>query len=200
MRKKAEIKGKRFGKLVAIEEDGRIGTNVAWICKCDCGNVIRVRASSLLSGNTTSCGCKRIESITKHNMTNSPLFNVWRNMKERCENKSYKSYENYGGRGVKVCNEWKEFSVFYEWAMDNGYERGLSIDRIDNDGGYNPANCRWVKMRTQSRNRRTNVVLEYDGEKHCLADWAKILGINRNTIGWRYRNGWTVKEILYGRP
>lgn len=194
-----ELKGQRFGKLLVIEEDGRIGSNVAWICKCDCGNVTRVRANSLLTGNTTSCGCGRIEAITKHNMTNTKLFNVWRTMKERCNNKSYRQYKDYGGRGISLCDEWEEFKPFMEWSLENGYKEGLSIDRIDNDGNYCPENCRWTTVRVQSRNRRANRILEYGGEKHCVAEWSEILGVRANTIFWRLSQGWSTEEALMGR-
>lgn len=194
-----ELKGQRFGKLLVIEEDGRIGSNVAWICKCDCGNVTRVRANSLLTGNTTSCGCGRIEAITKHNMTNTKLFNVWRTMKERCNNKSYRQYKDYGGRGISLCDEWEEFKPFMKWSLENGYKEGLSIDRIDNDGNYCPENCRWTTVRVQSRNRRANRILEYGGEKHCVAEWSEILGVRANTIFWRLSQGWSTEEALMGR-
>lgn len=199
MTHRKELKGQRFGKLLVIEEDGRIGSNVAWICKCDCGNVTRVRANSLLTGNTTSCGCGRIEAITKHNMTNTKLFNVWRTMKERCNNKSYRQYKDYGGRGISLCDEWEEFKPFMEWSLENGYKEGLSIDRIDNDGNYCPENCRWTTVRVQSRNRRANRILEYGGEKHCVAEWSEILGVRANTIFWRLSQGWSTEEALMGR-
>ena len=199
MTQRKELKGQRFGKLLVIEEDGRIGTNVAWICKCDCGNVTRVRANSLLTGNTTSCGCGRIDAITKHNMTGSKLFNVWRTMKERCNNKNYRQYGDYGGRGISVCDEWSEFKPFMEWSMENGYEEGLSIDRIDNDGDYCPENCRWTTSRVQGRNRRANRILEYNGEKHCIVEWGEILGVKPNTIWWRLSQGWSTEEALMGR-
>ncbi len=199
MSRKKDLTGQRFGNLIAIEEDGRIGTNVVWKCKCDCGNITRVRANSLLSGNTKTCGRGRIKAITTHNKTNTPLFNIWRNIKERCENRNYKTYGNYGGRGITLCDEWQSFESFYEWAIDNGYEKGLSIDRIDVDGNYEPSNCRWATPKQQARNRRSTVFIEHNGEKRSLAEWAEILGVRFNTLQWRYYNGWSAEETLYGK-
>lgn len=200
MAKKADIKRMRFGKLVALEEDGRIGTNVAWICKCDCGNTRRIKANSLLSGNSRSCGCGRIEAITKHNGTNTKLFNVWRNIKERCTNENYKTYNNYGGRGIKVCDEWLlSYEAFKEWAISSGYREGLTIDRIDVNGNYEPSNCRWATQRQQARNKRNNVFLEFDGKRQCLMDWSAELGVKYNTLSWRRSQGWSTEEILFGR-
>lgn len=199
MGKKQDLQGRRFGKLVVLKEDGRIGSNVAWICRCDCGNEVRVRSSSLLSGNTTTCGCGRIEAITTHNQTGTRLFNVWRNIKERCENKNYKTYPHYGGRGIRLCDEWHDFEVFERWAKTHGYGQGLTIDRIDVNGNYEPSNCRWVTPKQQARNRRKTVFLEHNGEKRSLAEWAEVLGEKFTTLQWRYYNGWSAEEILFGK-
>lgn len=199
MSAKKELKGRRFGKLLVTEECGRIGKNVAWKCKCDCGKEIIVKANSLLTGNTTSCGCGRIEAITKHNQTNTPLFNVWRNMKERCTNKNYRTFADYGGRGIKLCEEWQEFTSFYDWAMANGYKKGLSIDRIDVNGDYEPNNCRWADAKTQARNRRNTIFIDYEGVRKSISDWADELKVARNTLYWRYSQGWSTQEILFGR-
>ena len=199
MSRKKDLRGKTFGKLTVLEEDGRIGANVAWICKCECGKKIRVKANSLLSGNTSSCGCGRIEAITKHNQTGTPLFNVWRNMIERCTNPNYKTYKDYGGRGIKVCDEWREFEPFYTWSISNGYGKGLSIDRINVNGNYEPSNCRWATAKQQSRNRRDTVFIEVNGVRKSISDWADALGVKRNTLYWRYSEGWSPKEILYGK-
>lgn len=199
---KLNLQGQRFGKLLVLEEDGRYGTNVLWRCKCDCGNEVRVRTNSLISGNTTTCGCGRIESITAHGMTNTQLFNAWRGMKRRCQANNERCFKDYRGRGITVCEEWaNDFESFKAWALANGYEDKprISLDRIDNDKGYSPDNCRWVTAKEQARNKRSNVFLEYNGERHCLAEWAEKLGIDPRTIGYRYRAGWSVREILYGK-
>lgn len=204
MSTKKDLKGKTFGRLSVIEEDGRIGTNVAWKCRCSCGNIVRVRANSLLSGNTSSCGCGRIDAITIHNGTHTHLFDVWRTMKERCLNKTYKGFPNYGGRGITVCDEWLDFENFRTWANSNGYRedagRGkCTLDRIDVNGNYEPSNCRWVDAKTQARNRRNTVFIEYGGARRSMAEWAEVLGVKFNTLYWRYSEGWSPREILYGR-
>ena len=196
---KKDLQGQRFGKLLVLEEDGRIGTNVAWKCRCDCGNITRVKANSLLSGNSRSCGCGRIEAITTHNQTGTPLFNVWRNIKERCTNENYRSYDNYGGRGIQICEEWQEFENFCKWAMENGYKKGLSIDRIDVNGNYEPNNCRWVTAKAQARNRRNTVFIIFNGVRKSISDWADELNVPKNTLYGRYSRGWSPKEILYGK-
>jgi hypothetical protein len=119
-------------------------------------------------------------------------------MVARCHRKNTKAYPAYGGRGITVCDEWKNsFQSFYDWAMENGYNDGLSIDRIDNDKGYSPVNCRWVTMDTQSNNRRSNVTVEYNGESHTVAEWAKILGIKYGTLHKRLEEGWSAEDAFH---
>lgn len=154
-----DITGQRFGKLVAIEYKGLKGEKTSWLCKCDCGNECIVITNSLKSNKTKSCGCihkkQLIERNKKHNMSNSKLYKVWRGMKTRCYNPNFIYYCNYGGRGITICDEWKnDFSKFYEWAINNGYEEGLTIDRINNDGNYEPINCRWITRAEQNKNQR----------------------------------------------
>ena len=120
-------------------------------------------------------------------------------MKERCNNKNNKSYKNYGGRGIKVCKEWSEnFMSFYNWSINNGYKEGLTIDRINNDGNYEPSNCRWITRKEQNRNYRKNHLLTYKGETLCLADIADKYGINRGTLLYRLKKGKTIEEALNG--
>lgn len=168
-----DLSGKRFGKLLVIEKAERhiteSGQSVQmWRCICDCGNETIVRHSNLQSGNTISCGCYHNEKFgdinRSHNLSNkSHLYGVWKTMKDRCYREKSKSYKNYGGRGISVCDEWRnDYKAFYDWSMKNGYkeeqnENGvniLSIDRIDNDGNYEPSNCRWVTADIQAKNKR----------------------------------------------
>ena len=159
--------GQKFNRLTVVEraENYTIAKQVhsAWLCVCDCGNTITVRASSLRSNHTKSCGCfnkeVRIERETKHGKSESKIYDVWGTMKQRCYNPNNKSYGYYGGRGITICNEWvHDFQAFYDWAMANGYSENLSIDRIDNDKGYSPDNCRWVTAKQQANNRRNNQI------------------------------------------
>lgn len=155
---------------------------------------------------TQSCGCLKKEqdriNLTKnhkHKMANlNPLYGVWVAMKQRCENPSNPRYEHWGGRGIKVCDEWLEFDNFYYWALMNGYEEGLSIDRINVDGDYEPSNCRWITLQEQNENRRTTIKIEYNGKVYCLKGLCKELGCERNyiEIAKQRREGKKLQEIF----
>lgn len=202
---KVDLTGKRFGRLTVIREtDIRKNGSVVWECRCDCGNIVFAKQNHLARGAVVSCGCYNKDVITIHGMTNSKLFNVWSSMKLRCFCETHPQYKDYGGRGITVCDEWLEFDNFHKWAIENGYKEGkrgkYTIDRIDVNGNYEPSNCRWADMKVQARNRRNNVVVEYNGEKHCLAEWADIMGIPYTTIASRWRRHWSTRDMLFGRP
>lgn len=199
MGKYIDLTGQRFGRLTVVAECGRRNGSVTWKCQCDCGNVTEARSNHLRRGLIRSCGCLNKEVITKNGQSRTHLYHVWQCIKDRCLNKNYAYWKNYGGRGVTVCEEWRDFEKFRKWAMENGYREGLTIDRINNDGNYEPSNCRWTDQKTQTRNRRSNVPIEHNGERHCLSEWAEILGVPYARLHSRFRRGWTPTEILYGR-
>ena len=201
MKKIIDLTGKKFGRLTVLRYSHKSGNKHYWLCKCDCGKEKPVIGCCLKSGNTKSCGCynkeKRIETHTKHGMKNTKIYYVWKAIKKRCENPNDTAYKNYGGRGIKVCDEWKnDFTSFYNWSIKNGYKEGLSIDRIDNNGNYEPLNCRWATRIEQGRNTRKNRFIEYNGEKHCISEWSSLLGIKQRKIYDRLKKGWSIEKVF----
>lgn len=191
--------GKKFGKLTVIEELNTRSKNghKQYKCQCDCGNIKIVRGDTLKNGMSQSCGCT---IGIMHGLTATKLYKVYNGMKNRCCNKNASNYEYYGGRGIKVCNEWVDnFKNFYDWAINNDYHEGLSIDRIDTNGDYEPNNCKWKTSKQQCNNKRNNVHLTYNGKTQTLSQWAEELGTNYNTMASRYYRGWEVEDILYGK-
>lgn len=157
------LEGERYGKLVVVEEAEPIYSKTGkmirrWKCKCDCGNITIVRHGDLRNGSTVSCGCYNYEkesAVKTHGYSRTKLGNVFEGMKQRCNNPKNKNYEKYGGRGIKICTEWlNDPKKFFDWAIKNGYKEGLSIDRIDVNGNYEPDNCRWADNETQCLNQR----------------------------------------------
>lgn len=196
-----DLSGMRFGKLLVV---GRYGGpcsafKMRWECICECGEVRFIRTVSITSGNSKSCGCVRKSSwkrvITKHGLTNHPLYSTWREMKKRCTNPKHKAFSNYGGRGILVCERWMSLNNFVE---DMGAKPSPihELDRENNDGNYEPGNCRWVTKSVQSRNKRTNHRIEFLGKTKCLADWSRDLGIGRGAISYRLSKGDSFSQIV----
>lgn len=155
------ILGKKFGKLLVLKRNGSdSGGHAMWLCLCDCGQHTVVRGSHLRDNSTLSCGCetgskpKYKYSSSCRNTYTRRIYNIWSGMRKRCENVSCKDYKYYGGRGIIICETWKDFDSFCEWALNNGYKDNLTIDRIDFNGNYEPSNCRWTTMDIQLKNKR----------------------------------------------
>lgn len=207
-----DLTGQRFGRLIVLEfdhkKDCNKGANYYWKCLCDCGKEKIIPSSSLRSGATQSCGCLCKERHhLKHKMWKSKIYGVWNGMKQRCTNPNCREYKNYGARGIEICEEWNDSKNFIDWALANGYQEGLSIDRIDYDGNYEPSNCRWSDAITQANNTRRNKVITINGEKHSVAEWSRINQIpysyvyKRIAIGWDYERALTepIRRIKNGR-
>lgn len=190
-----DLTGQKFGKLTIIEYAYTDNYRRAiWKCQCECGNIVEVRGDMLRNGNTKSCGCL----CTTHHKSNTRLYHIWQQAKDRCYNKNNKDYQDYGGRGIDVCQEWKDdFTAFYNWAMENGYKENLTIDRIDFNGNYGPSNCRWLTNLEQQRNKRNNIKFTYKGETHCLTEWCNILGLKYGRVRNRVRRlNWPIERAL----
>lgn len=182
--------GKKYNRLTIISYAYTRKKHTYVNCVCECGNTSTPEFSSVIKGHTKSCGCLQKEKASKtarthlrtHCLTGTRIFNIWRGMKARCYNPHLKSYHNYGGRGITMCDEWRNNAQsFYDWAMQNGYSDELSIERIDNNLGYSPDNCRWATDREQALNRRCNRYL-FQGKLFKVSDLVSMLGISRNTI------------------
>lgn len=206
---KQDLTGMRFGALVVIKEGEPLLNSkgyrlIRWDCLCDCGNEVTVRPADLKRGHTISCGClgklHRKNGTTKHGLRYKRAYNIYCGIMERCYTKTCNAYNLYGGRGIKVCDEWRGpngAENFYKWAMMNGYNDNLSIDRIDTNGDYCPSNCRWTDAKTQSNNRRTNLYIEIDGETKTLKQWTEQYHANYSAVYQRIaRMGWDAKEAL----
>lgn len=199
-----DLTGQCFGflEVVSMTNERKHG-KVVWLCRCKCENLCKVTSNNLRNGSTVSCGCysKKIltKSRIKHGLYKSRIYNIYICMKERCYNANATSYQNYGGRGIMVCDEWlgeKGFQNFYVWSMSNGYKDSLSIDRIDVNGNYSPQNCKWSTSIEQNNNTRRNNNITLNGETHTISEWSRIKGLSRNTIVARLRRGWSIEDSL----
>lgn len=195
MRKITPVKFEKSGKLKYLGEQKSINGRFSVKVSCECGTVKFMSKHYFNSGKAKSCGCSR-RSIGKPN-SETNLYHVWSSIKARCRNENHKSYERYGGRGITLHPDWlKDFELFKSWSLENGYEEGLSIDRIENDDGYHPENCRWTDQTTQNRNKSNVIWIEHEGEMKRLVDWAEELDIKPSVLHDRHRAGWETKDIL----
>ena len=209
--KKTDLLGQKFGKLTVIDEATSIRTKsgnvmAMWKCRCDCGNECVVLANNLKRGHTNSCGCYREELRPTlkyvHGYTKTRIYDVWSKIKSRCYKENDCRYHIYGGRGITMCDEWKNNPIsFIEWAFANGYDENAkygetTIDRIDNNKGYSPENCRIANERVQRNNRRTNHKVTYCGETHTIAEWSRILNVNVNTLTTGVHNGKSIEYYM----
>lgn len=201
MKNNTDLTNRRFGRLIAIQQvENDKHNHQQWKCLCDCGRTKVVLKNSLTSGRTRSCGCLYKETRTTasatHGQSKTRLFAIWASMIERCVNANGHDWKYYGGRGIKVCDEWQTFEPFSRWASDNGYSDNLTIDRIDVNGDYEPSNCRWADWQTQMNNTTRNHFIAANGEKHTLAEWSRITGISMSTILYRVKAGWKPEDII----
>ena len=201
--KMKDMSGMRFGRLLVIDCAGKPnGRSYAWNVVCDCGKSFSTIGGALRDGRTKSCGCLRSEKAREagdrtrtHGMTGTSIYAIWDSMHQRCSNPNRKDFPKYGGRGIEVCESWK---IFEHFLNDMGQcPIGKSLDRINNDIGYSPENCRWATTKEQARNKRNNKMITYLGETYCLSEWAEKLSINKNTLDSRIsKYQWTVERAF----
>lgn len=200
-----DLTGMTFGRLTVLRFAYKKQRRAYYTCLCVCGNIKDVRSDQLTRGIAKSCGCLQkdivkvvmAKTMRKHGMSNHPLRAVFCAMKQRCYNPNNKHYEYYGGRGITICDEWMDnLQSFFDWAFENGYKKGLTIDRIDVNGNYAPNNCRFVKMSVQCRNKRNNIMVTLNGQTKVLAEWCELLGRDYHIVHARLCRGWTLKKAL----
>ncbi|HEL0710518.1 TPA: hypothetical protein TVQ98_001434 [Streptococcus equi subsp. zooepidemicus] len=192
-----DLTNQRFGSLIVIarnSENTKSG-NARWDCICDCGNTTTVIGSKLRSGYTTSCGCAKRSEIAQ-GFSATRLYRIWKGMHNRCYNSQNDNYKWYGGRGIKICDDWHTFIIFREWALTNGYDDGLTIDRIDSNGNYCPENCRWNSIKKQQNNRSSNRYLFYEGKEYTISEFADFLNVPYWTIANQLKLGWDIGKIV----
>lgn len=208
MPKLQDLTGRRFGRWTVEHrgdslKDKRGYPITTWHCRCTCGTEKDVYANALLHGKSKSCGCDKSSvqdwcrtNFTTHGHSRTRLYEIWASMKKRCLNPKSSNYKNYGARGISVCEEWLAYEAFEAWALNNGYDDSLSIDRINVNGGYSPDNCRWVTGVAQANNRRSSTHYEYDGQTHTVAEWSRIYSIPYGRLYKWLSKGLSFEEIF----
>lgn len=192
-----DISGQKFNRLIAIKPIAKRNGKWNWLFRCDCGKEVIIDKYRVIGGITKSCGCYKKEKMSNihktHGLTKTNIYSRWLKMKDRCYNENSIAYKDYGGRGIKMCNEWEDdFMTFYHWAVNNGYKEDLSIDRIDNNKGYSPENCRWVTIKEQTRNRRSNIYVR----GKCLTDYCSDYGSSFSRVASRVKRGWDIETAI----
>ena len=191
-----DLTGKKFSRLTVVSLAGRKGKRIAWNCVCECGKEKVIAGTHLVSKLTVSCGCYHREKLIKNNpkkrsySTKSRIYRLWEGMRRRCRESDVNA-EYYFKRGISICKEWDSYESFHDWAVNNGYDDSLTLDRIDNNKGYFPENCRWATMKTQCNNRRTCHFVEYKGQRKTISEWADNFNVSYGTMYGR---------VKYGRP
>lgn len=196
-----DLKGKRFGHLTALYLTvDELYKKKKWLCRCDCGREIEITGSNLISGHSTQCKQCQLKTLQRgnvtHNQSHTKLYNVWNGMIQRCTNTNHKSFSDYGGRGITICEEWRSFDNFQKWAWEHGYGEGVEIDRIDNNGNYRPENCRWITRIKNARNKSNNKIIVYNGESKTLSEWATYFGVNYKNLSRNLNKGYTLDEAI----
>lgn len=202
-----QLEGQVFGRLTVMRRAGSKAGRVTWACMCECGSTVEVISNALTSGHTKSCGCWKDErnrsTPLKHGHARrgtklTPTYKTWQAMMTRCYNPKVKSYKDYGGRGVKVCDGWHYFENFLAYMGERPDD--MTLDRIDSNGDYIPGNCRWATRIEQNRNTRNNKVVEFDGVRMTQSEFAERIGVNQTTVSYRLRNGWTPEQVANTPP
>lgn len=207
------IIGDKFARLTILSfEDRNRQYDSLWKVRCDCGNEFIVRGGVLKNGHTQSCGCLQREQTSKsrttHGLSRNPLtgkrdklYRVFAGMKERCYNPHHDMFRYYGGSGVSICEAWlNDYSAFHQWAITNGYKEGLTIERVNTFGNYEPSNCKWIPMSEQSKNRRNNRILTFNGQTKKVIEWAEITSLPGTLIIQRIKRGWSIEKSLTQKP
>jgi hypothetical protein len=190
--------GKRLNHFVVIDVVHQEGKKQSQLkCRCDCGNIFYMYPTFFNKKRYNSCGCMRTQFKATHNGSKNPLYLEWHSMMARCHNKESFNYKDYGARGITVCEEWHTPQNFYDWVeQTGGRPERATLDRIDNNKGYSPENCKWATPAEQARNKRSTIMIAYNGKTQCLQDWATELGMNHETLRYRYHKGLPVEKIF----
>ena len=199
MERHMDLTGQTYGRLTPLRAVGREknSRHTLWLCRCTCGKLVTARADDIWRGHTTSCGCLVTDIVTIHGHRYTRLYTIWRRMTERCHNPKDTNYRNYGGRGIRVCEEWESYLAFSDWAMSHGYRDDLEIDRIDVNGNYEPGNCRWATRIEQANNTTCNRHVVFRGRKMTVAQFARLVHCKyKKVYYWLIRRGMTPEEFV----